>query len=347
MAVLASQLGLGSEAAAPPIAASLDLDKLLPSAVRTTVAFISDEEIVVGRYPGSNGSLSAAITVIQWREGKLRLSTSQVFSLERASFGRGLFPAAHGSVIVQFLPTALLLSADLELTARLPIKVLVPPVHQGAFVGGYEGFNHWSLYRLVPQFELLRRGNGEILSVSDDFIVLRDAQEVRIETVEGEPRGRLQVPLRSVCYARPKIAGPGRLLISDCGPARIVDFNGKELLKIPTPDGWGFRYGLSLDGNRILFDHYTRRIPAHQRMFEAFESLISLGMGPVIDSIGEMIRVVDTTNGGVCLDIDSPKAQFGMPGEYHADISPSGRFVALVSENKLSVYQTPIICRTR
>ena len=342
-----SHLGLASQADALAAAASVDLDKLFPGAVRTTLAFLSDEEIAVGRYPGSNGSLSATIAVFRWRDGKLRLATNQSFSLDRPSFGRGLFSAAHGSVIAQFFPTALLLSADLEIRANLPIKVLVPPVHQGAFVAGYEGFKSWTLYRLVPQFELVRRGNGEILSVSDDVVVSRGEQEVRIETVEGEARGRFQVPLRSVCYSRPSIVGPGKLLISDCGPSRIVDFSGKELLKIPNPDGWGFRYGLSLDGSRMLFDHYTRRTSVLQRTYEAFESLISLGMGPVIDSIGEMIRVVDTTNGGVCLDVDSPKKQFGVPGEYHADISPSGHFLALVTGNRLSIYSIPAVCSTR
>jgi hypothetical protein len=225
--------------------------------------------------------------------------------------------------------------------------VLVPPVHQGAVVGEYEGFNSWKLYRLVPQLEFVRRGDGEVLSVSDDFVVFRGAQEVRIETVKGDVRGLFQVPPRSTCYARPRIVGPGRLYMADCGPSRIVDFSGKELLKIPSPDGWGFRYGLSLDGSRMLFDYYTRRISVIQRMYESFESLISLGMGPIISSIGEMIRVVDTTNGRVCLDVDSPNRQYGLPGEYHADISPSGRFLALITANRLSVYPIPSVCGTQ
>lgn len=347
LAAFAFHFALAAQAAPPAIVASLDLGKILPAAVRNTLAFISEDEIAVGGYPGSNGSLSATIAVIRWRDGKLQLSAREGFSLDRFSPGRGLFPAANGNLIARLFPTALLLSPDLNTKAKLPIKVLVPPVQQGTFVGSYEGFEKWSLYRLVPQFEFVREGNGEILSLSDEFAVLRGAQEVRVESLSGEVRGRFRVSPRSVCYDRPRLIGSNRLFVSDCGPKRIVDFNGKEIVKIPAPDGWGFRYGLSLDGNRMLFDSYTRRISTLQRATEALESLISLGMGPIIESIGEMIRVVDTANGKVCLDIDSPKKAFGMPGEYHADISPSGRFVALVAGNKLSIYPVPPVCPTR
>ena len=344
LAVLSCHLGPASQVVAPPAAASLDLDGLFVPAAQTTLAFVSDEVIVVGRHPGPNGSFSAVIAAVRWRDGKLQLLTTAAFPLERPVFGRGLFPAAHGSVIAQFRPTALLLSEDLKIRAKLPVKVLIPPVPQGAVVAAYEGFKSWKLYRLVPDLAFVRNGAGEVLSVSDDFVVYRGAQDVRVETVQGDAVGQFQVPPRSVCEAM--IIGPRRLYVDGCGPSRIVDFHGKELLKVPSPDGWGFRFGLSLDGSRMLFDYYTRRITVLQRMYEAFESLISLGMGPIITSIGEIIRVVDTTSGKVCLDVDSPDQGFGMAGEYHADISPSGRFLALVTANRLSVYRIPSECGT-
>jgi hypothetical protein len=138
------------------------------------------------------------------------------------------------------------------------------------------------------------------------------------------------------------------LFLLSCGDYRIVDFNGKVLVKIPAPDGWGSRYGTSLDGGRLLFDQYTRRISTAQRFGERIESAISLGMGPVVASRGEDIRVVDTVTGKMCFELDSPDRLFGIAGQYHADLSPSGHFVAVVVANPttipLSVYQVPAAC---
>jgi hypothetical protein len=55
----------------------------------------------------------------------------------------------------------------------------------------------------------------------------------------------------------------------------------------------------------------------------------------------------DTKTGGVCFDLDSPDRQFGMAGQHHADLSPSGRFVAVVDGNELHVYVLPASCAAR
>ena len=74
----------------------------------------------------------------------------------------------------------------------------------------------------------------------------------------------------------------------------------------------------------MLFDNYTRTVPLSQRIAESIESVISLGMGPIITSNGETIRVVDTTTGKICFNLENRGQMFGNDGEYHADISPSG-----------------------
>jgi hypothetical protein len=103
-------------------------------------------------------------------------------------------------------------------------------------------------------------------------------------------------------------------------------------------------YRSTADGHRLLFDHYTRRISALQRMAESVESEVTFGMAPIVTSRGEIIRVVDTESGKICFDLDSPNRLLGPEGEPHADISPSGRFIAVTSADKLSLYPIPDVC---
>jgi hypothetical protein len=210
--------------------------------------------------------------------------------------------------------------------------------------------NEWKLYRLGPPTSLVRVGRGEILSVSDAFIAVRGERDLlRVEdSASGVLAGSFQIPSRSVCAGTVTILGADRLMLTGCkGEARVLDFAGKERTILPRGDGWGFRYGVSADGGRVLFDNFTRRIPTSQRISEFIESLLSLGMGPNIESKGEEVRVVDTKTGGICFDLDSPERQFGVAGQHHADLSPSGRFVALMDDNELRVYMLPVSCVAR
>jgi hypothetical protein len=50
---------------------------------------------------------------------------------------------------------------------------------------------------------------------------------------------------------------------------------------------------------------------------------------------------VETARGGVCFSLDGPASQFG---DRNTDISPSGRFVAAVMDDTLSVYRVPDAC---
>ena len=210
--------------------------------------------------------------------------------------------------------------------------------------------NEWKLYRLGPPTSLIRAGRGEILSVSDAFIAVRgDRDLLRVEnSASGVIAGSFQIPSRSVCASTVTVLGTDRLMLTGCkGEARVLDFNGKERVILPSGDGWGIRYGVSADGGRVLFDNFTRRISTSQRISEFIESLVSLGMGPNIESKGEEVRVVDTKTGGVCFELDSPERQFGVAGQYHADLSPSGRFVVVVDGNELRVYLLPDSCTKR
>jgi hypothetical protein len=343
IASLCFAIGIAADASAPTAIAKLDLDSE-PALVATTLAFVSEELIAIARYPGSNGTLSGTIITIALRDGKLRLVQGKSVALDRAALVGELHAASHGSILSKLTWTPQLLSSELRKVADIPIKVVIPPVHQADTVAEFRGMRDWKVYQLGPPLSLVRSGTGEVLSVSDDFVVFRGDRDVWIERIEGGAEGSFQVPPRSTCYGKVTILGKNRLLMTGCNHDQVIDFHGKELTQLPRRDGWGFRYGQALDGSRVLFDIYTRRISLLQRAYEFLESLVSLGMGPMIDSNGETIRVVDTTRGGICFELDSPDRLFGRPGEYHADISPSGRYVAVVTPSALSVYRLPSSC---
>ena len=76
------------------------------------------------------------------------------------------------------------------------------------------------------------------------------------------------------------------------------------------------------------------------------EALVTLGVGaPEEKANGERIQVIDTRSSGVCFDWDSTTRLLGRPGEYHADISPSGELVAAVAWGKLMIFRLPTSCR--
>ena len=181
----------------------------------------------------------------------------------------------------------------------------------GNVAGDSHGFEYWNIYRIAPTSVLLRQGTGELLSLSKDLPAVRVNNEIQIERMTAQPLGSFAVPPRSTCYAKALLLGPNRLYLNGCGPGRVVDFRGKTTVEIPEPDGWGFRYGLTEDGHRMLFDKYTRRISVLQRMAESVESLTTFGMGPIVTSKGEIIRVVDADAGKICLDLDSPDRKLG------------------------------------
>jgi hypothetical protein len=338
--VVASVLGLSEEKDTLPLpVATVDLTTLLSKCTRNTLAFISEDAIAIGCYPG-NGPSQGAIVTFRWGAGQLRLSATRDLALDRAPFNPELYGVARGSLLSFLTVTPEFLTADLKLKEALPNGLLKAPVQQANLVAQWQPNGAWRLYRLVPTIELVRAGMGEILSFSDEFVVYRADHKVHIETIDGTHAGMFNEPPRSTCHVG--ILGRNRLFLA-CADRSIVDFNGKEVFKIPL-QGWGFRVGSSKNGERLSFDTYTRTISSTQRISEFIESLFSLGMGPNIEANGEAVHVIDTRTGGKCFDLQSPKHLLGLAGEYHADISPSGRFVAVLAAQKLSLYELPGSC---
>ncbi len=347
-ALLCSGLAVAAERPTP--IATLDLSRQWPGAVATSLVFASEDTIAIARYPGSD-TVSRYIITIDWQNSKLQPLTSKSLAL----YGGGgkferVYGVSNGRILTAVSPNPQLWSRDLRRLENTPIRVLYPGTPQSGMAADWVNVNEWKLYRVGPPASFVRAGRGEILSVSDALVAVRgDHDLLHIENpTSGAVVGSFQIPSRSVCAGTVTVLGTDRLMLTGCkGEARVVDLTGKERTILPRGDGWGFRYGVSADGGRVLFDNFTRRIPTSQRVTEFVESLVSFGMSPNIESKGEEVRVLDTKTGGICFDLDSPERQFGVAGQYHADLSPSGRFVAVVDGNELSVYMLSASCATQ
>jgi hypothetical protein len=301
-------LGLRSAPFPTPVA-ELDLDKALQPATKATLAFISDQEIVIARSAGSSGMKYSATMAFHWSGAKLRMLASKELGPDSPLLQGEVFAAAHGGVLLRSLRQSELLTADLKSQTALPVRMIVPPADHGDIVAANERTNYWKLYRLTPQFTMIREGEGRVLSVSDDVVFYRGEKEIRVEKIQGGLVGSFQVPpeslrvtpkttpadLKSTCVIWATILTSGRLFLKGCGPDRVVDFNGTELLRIPNPDGWDARQGFSAGGTRVLFDNFTRRISALQRSAESVESALTRGLAPVEESKGEMMAIINLT----------------------------------------------------
>ena len=113
-----------------------------------------------------------------------------------------------------------------------------------------------------------------------------------------------------------------------------TSFNGSA-----PPEGWGCRHGWNSDGSRLLFDHFIRTAPVLEKAFDRL-------LGVPEESTEKIIKVVDAKTGDVCLDLESPNKLLGAAGGYHADLSPSGRWVAVASLTDFSIYRLPDHCTT-
>jgi hypothetical protein len=107
------------------------------------------------------------------------------------------------------------------------------------------------------------------------------------------------------------------------------------------PPRWGER--LSADGSRRLFDFSEREVPRFQRLLESLRTITTLGMSGPEDSNREVVRVMDTVTRKSCFEWSRSFPMRWNRGRFAA-ISPSGEFVAITADNKLSIYRLPAVC---
>ena len=104
----------------------------------------------------------------------------------------------------------------------------------------------------------------------------------------------------------------------------------------------GHQVGQSSDGNRLLYDRYTRHIPLTQKMEEEATAAATMGMGVGDEKPnGEMVLLIDTRSGKRCFEWNGRTTWWR---QFHADIDPSGRLVAIMTRTTLNIYSLPVAC---
>lgn len=102
----------------------------------------------------------------------------------------------------------------------------------------------------------------------------------------------------------------------------------------------------SADGKRMLFDINDRQVPLGQHLLEIAHTVLTLGMSGPEDVNREIVQVIDATSKKSCFEW-----QHSFPMTWtrvrSASISPSGEFVAIIEDTKLSIYRLPAACEGR
>jgi len=104
---------------------------------------------------------------------------------------------------------------------------------------------------------------------------------------------------------------------------------------------------VSTDGSRLLYDSFTRRVGPAQAIKE--DALVVPTIGMSADGYvpnGEVVRVTDTGSGKRCFEWYG-KENLLSPFEDHADIDPSGRLVAIMTQGTLAVFKLPDACTSK
>jgi hypothetical protein len=346
---LLAMIGIaGAQSVPPQPAASLELASLLApgenSVISATLSFLTDRSLVVG---GCNHEQHCRLVILDLASGKPHATaTTEViphyFSLYRSS---------NGGVLLDWenYPGTTLYAPDLHEARTLPdIKLEHWTISSTAKTFGDALPDRWTVHGPPPSWERLHEGRGELLSVSDEAVVYQDDRIVRTETMEGKLLGSFKVESSSKCPTLARLLARDRLWVESCfGHQGIRDFNGRHILALPTPDGWGYRLGQSSDGTRLLYDRYTRHVSILQRTGEYAIALASIGFGAVDEKAnGEFVRVIDTVNGRTCFEWRS-SAGIAEEGQYHADLAPSGQMVVILTQTTLSIYQLPQECKAK
>ncbi|MGB0011175.1 MAG: hypothetical protein WBQ03_06180 [Candidatus Sulfotelmatobacter sp.] len=212
--------------------------------------------------------------------------------------------------------------------------------------------NDWVAYKMELPRQRILSGTGTILSVSDDALAYFDEGTVHIEGTDGTTLGSFAtLPPKTLTFGSSSITpksipmlrflGRDRLWSEDGSDVRILDFSGKTVQTFERPDGWGFRIGQSSDGSRILYDRDTRHIPLARKIEK--NAAAAMGAGADEEPNGETVLVIDTRSGKQCFEWNS-SANLLVAGQFHADIDPSGRLIAIMTPTTLNIYRLPQSC---
>ena len=260
-----------------------------------------------------------------------------------------LYRVPHGGVAISSLNVAGKRGAVLYDSRLLrsggPMDVALQPWNvsaTGATFVTQDGREHWAAYRFDNPNHTIQQGSGEPLAVSDSQIALKENNVVKIVRLpDGQSEGTFPVTAR---VDRPVIRfiGDNRIWYRDSSHPEIRDLSGKILRELPVPEGWGWRLGQSTSGDLVLYDLYTTKLSASQQAEQVLGD--TRGIPVPTEPNGELVRVFDSRTGRSCFEWKTQTPPL-LAGDYHADISPSGSIVAILSSDKLLIHRLETPCK--
>ena len=243
-------------------------------------------------------------------------------------------------VTAGFIPISELFSVTTQTGQSAPFisDYLISPSGK---IAGNSSQNAWTIFQLEPTILQLRSGrDSSLLSVSDEKLAIREGNVIRIESLNGQSIGKFNVKPALKCATNLTLLNQA-VYLATCNRYSIVDWNGRELLRLHPPSSSGYATKINEGGTRILFDWSTRHVSLLRSVTEVAETLGTLGAGtPDQADNGEEVRVIDAVSGRVCFDwktaLSGAATMFA-----HSDLSPSGQSVAIVVGNNLELYRVP------
>jgi len=309
---------------------------------RRTLALMSDNSVAV-LLCGLQKLAGCQLMVADFSNGKVEIRRQTMISSSASEIRR----VGEQGIMVSFdFKTGhKLYSPELAVLQNLPNPRRVSI--SGNTIATEAEDEHIAIYRIagagLSKIGVLRTGE-ELEAISDGFVVVRGGDAIQTRTIEGKPLGAFKVKPRRKCATEVDFTGRGRLYLQTCFHDSIVDYQGNTLSRFRAPSGWGWRRGWSEDGRRLIYDHYTRHISLLRNAGETALAVATLGVGAVDETAnGETVRVLDTATGKTCFEWNSPKLP-GIATGYHADVSPSGKYAAIITDEWLSIYALPDTC---
>lgn len=327
----------------------LDIQQLLAPGEKNvtgpTLSFLSDKTLAIGGCDQERKHCKLLILAMSDR------AFHPIAETDKYVYGGSLFRSPDGGVISDrntgAFRTASLYSPDLQQLHPLSNTTISPHLVSttGRTFGQQFGRNRWEIHKTSTSPQRIRVGAGELLSVSDEALAYREQNTIRIDATNGNHLGSFRV--KPKCVISVQIIGNSRLWLNACDGETIRDFNGKIAIPMRKTEGWGFRLGQSLDGVRVLNDRYTRKVSLAKKITEDAIAVGTLGLGVANEeSNGELVRVIDVNSSNVCFEWHQSN-ETAEEGFYHADISPSGRSVAIITRTALAIYELPLECKVK
>jgi len=321
LAVLAAVMsclvaGCASNPPEPQPVATVDVSQLA-RCYQITIVFLTDHTFVVGS--------SCNLATFDLSDGNPRL----IGLMRDAPRYRAILRGRDGRVVLNGVLSG----------AQIGSLLLDPNLHTSQWIPRVPGVS--------PGGEKIPEGQGRLLDHAANAAAYLDQGTVRIQGVDGRILGSFHADSSDTKSIQPfRFLGQDRLLFQGSERLKVLNYNGKVLRTLKRKEhGWmGDKLASSGDGNRLLFDRFTRQIGWARSMTEKALLLATMGMsadGNVPD--GEMVRVVDTRSGKKCFEWKGNANLLPAFGS-HADIDPSGRLVAILTADSLAIYRLPDSC---